>query len=187
MSYFWEGKKIRLRPLLMSDWEAGYKAFLDSESRRFLQLEIELPKSEEMFRNDMARMCNFSNPGTLMFTIETLSGEVAGVINIHSLNLKNGTFSPAVVIFEGCRQKGYADEAMRIILRYAFYELRYQKCNSVCMDTNAGSENMHKKLGFIREGRRRRVVYTNGEYHDELIFGLTREEFDENEKQYKSS
>ena len=28
------------------------------------------------------------------------------------------------------------------------------------------------------EGRRRRNVYTQGEYQDELYFGLTREEFD---------
>lgn len=29
------------------------------------------------------------------------------------------------------------------------------------------------------EGRLRRHIYTNGQYYDELIFGLTREEFDD--------
>ena len=36
-----------------------------------------------------------------------------------------------------------------------------------------------KRLGCHEEGRIRRQIYTDGEYHDELIFGLTREEFDE--------
>ena len=35
-----------------------------------------------------------------------------------------------------------------------------------------------KRLGCQEEGRRRRNVYTQGEYQDELYFGLTREEFD---------
>jgi RimJ/RimL family protein N-acetyltransferase len=32
---------------------------------------------------------------------------------------------------------------------------------------------------LLLEGRLRRMVYTNGALHDELYFGLTREEFDE--------
>jgi len=36
-----------------------------------------------------------------------------------------------------------------------------------------------KRLGCKEEGRIRRHIYTDGEYHDELIFGLIGEEFDE--------
>jgi hypothetical protein len=32
------------------------------------------------------------------------------------------------------------------------------------------------------EGKRRRQIFFNGRYYDEILFGLTREEFDENEK-----
>jgi RimJ/RimL family protein N-acetyltransferase len=41
---------------------------------------------------------------------------------------------------------------------------------------------MHKKLGFQEEGRRRRQVFFNGEFHDDVLFGMTREEFDAREK-----
>jgi RimJ/RimL family protein N-acetyltransferase len=37
-------------------------------------------------------------------------------------------------------------------------------------------------VGFFEEGRRRRQLFMNGEYDDELLFGMTREEFDENEE-----
>lgn len=38
---------------------------------------------------------------------------------------------------------------------------------------------LHKKLGFVLEGRLRRMVFTGGHYYDELIYGMTQEEFAE--------
>ena len=97
---------------------------------------------------------------------------------MHSRDQKNGTFSFGIVINRGYRGKGYAEEAVWILLRYGFWEQRYQKCNSACVHTNEASIGLHKKLGFVEEGRRRRHVFFNGEYHDDVLFGMTREEFD---------
>lgn len=36
---------------------------------------------------------------------------------------------------------------------------------------------MHRKLGFVEEGRLRRHLFLAGEYRDELMFGMTVEEF----------
>lgn len=75
-----------------------------------------------------------------------------------------------------------AEDAVRILLRYGFWERRYQKCNSACVDTNEASIRLHEKLGFSEEGRRRRHWFLDGEYRDDVLFGLTREEFDALEK-----
>ena len=37
---------------------------------------------------------------------------------------------------------------------------------------------MHIKLGFTEEGRSRRAAFFNGKYHDDVLFGMIREEFD---------
>jgi RimJ/RimL family protein N-acetyltransferase len=50
------------------------------------------------------------------------------------------------------------------------------------VDTNDASVRLHKKLGFIEEGRRRRQFFLNGRYYDDLLFGLLREEFEANDK-----
>jgi RimJ/RimL family protein N-acetyltransferase len=36
---------------------------------------------------------------------------------------------------------------------------------------------LHRKLGFVEEGRRRRAQFMAGPYHDEVLLGLTVEEF----------
>jgi RimJ/RimL family protein N-acetyltransferase len=36
---------------------------------------------------------------------------------------------------------------------------------------------MHLKLGFREEGRRRELIFRNGAYYDEVMFGLLREDW----------
>ena len=181
--YFWQGKKIRLRPLRIEDAEQGFIDSLDSPSRQFFQLGIELPTSIQLQRASLERYvgCKDTN-GVIVFAIENLEGRKVGGISLHSRDEKNGLFSFGIVIAREHRRKGYAEEAVRILLRYGFWERRYQKCNSACAHTNEGSIALHKKLGFVEEGRRRRQLFFNGQYHDDILFGVTREEFDAQEK-----
>lgn len=45
---------------------------------------------------------------------------------------------------------------------------------------NIGSGTMLKKLGCKEEGIRRQMIYTDGKYVDEILFGLLKDEFIKN-------
>ena len=177
--YFWQGDKVRLRPLRLDDAEAAFIAGLDSPSRQVLQLGVELPTSVEGIRSSLEKLvdCKDAN-GIIIFTVETFDGENVGGLSYHSRDRKNGVFSFGVVIDRPHRQKGYAEDAIQILLRYGFRERRYQKCNSACVHTNEASIALHKALGFSEEGRVRRRWFFDGQYHDDILFGLTVEEFE---------
>ena len=180
--YFWQGKKIRLRPFRRDDAEAAFIASLDSPSRQGLQLGIELPTSVVGLRSSMEKLVDCKDAdGIIIFTIETLEGENVGGISYHSRDRKNGVFGFGIVIDRPHRKKGYAEDALKILLRYGFHERRYQKCNSACVHTNEASIVLHKKLGFTEEGRVRRRWFYDGQYHDEILFGMTVEEFEQGE------
>lgn len=152
--------------------------------RRLLQWGIELPKSPAMAQAFADEWIDFKDTRSrIMFSIETLAGEHVGGINLNSLDQKNGTCSFGIRIAPQYQQRGYGTEALRILLRYAFREQRYQKVNSGCVEGNTGSIKMHQAVGFIQEGCQRRCIYTNGRYYDHIVFGLTREDFDANEEQ----
>jgi RimJ/RimL family protein N-acetyltransferase len=177
--YFWQGERVRLRPLRLEDAELHYAASLDSPARQMLEAGIELPSSVAHQRESLGRYVDCKDvDGMVLFTIETLDGLNVGGISLHSRDQKNGTFSFGVVIGRAYRGRGYAHDAARILLRYGFHEQRCQKCHSACLEGNEGSIALHHALGFVDEGRRRRQVYMNGRYYDELLWGLTREEFD---------
>ena len=180
--YFWQGDKVRLRPLRPEDAEQSFINSLDSPSRQLLQLGIELPTSVELLRSSLQKYVGCKDAdGIILFVIENHEGINVGGISLHSRDQKNGTFGFGIVIDREHRRRGYAEDAVRILLRYGFWERRYQKCNSACIHTNEASIQLHKKLGFMQEGRRRRNLFFNGQYHDDILFGLTRDEFDAQE------
>ncbi|MDP8240802.1 MAG: GNAT family protein [Candidatus Hatepunaea meridiana] len=179
---FWQGKLIRLRPMRKNDVGLWLEEDSDSEGNRFLNSGMPLPKSLKSAEDFGERYSEFNNSEErIMFTIETLSGETVGGINIHSMNKKNGTFQTGTRIYRQFRGKRYAEEAKRIVLRYAFNEQRYQKYNIYTLETNEAMIRHAKRIGCKEEGRIRRNIYTNGRFYDELLFGITREEFEQNE------
>jgi RimJ/RimL family protein N-acetyltransferase len=146
------------------------------------QAGVELPTSVELQRQWLEKAAGFKDDGILRFAMENLDGITIGWVTLHSRDPKNGTFSFGVAVYRDYRGHGSAVDAVRIVLRYGFWEQRYQKCNSVCLHSNPASIRMHQKLGFIEEGRLRRNVFQDGQYHDEVLFGMTREEFDNHMK-----
>ncbi len=173
MTNIFEGKLIRLRAEKPSDaaifrnWNRE-----DTESSRLLyEIPFPLPPVETPSPPKSDEGDNFP------FVIETLSGEVAGAIHIHDANPRCGTFMYGISILPDHRRKGYAHEAIWLVLRYYFYERRYQKCTVEVYSFNEASAHLHERLGFILEGRLRRMVYTNGAFYDVLFYGITVEEF----------
>lgn len=177
-SYFWQGKKTRLRPWQMEDAELRFMASLDSPTLALHQDGIVLPSSVELQREWLEKAAGFKDESMLRFAMENLDGVTVGWVTLHSRNSKNGTFGFGVAVYRDYRGHGYAIDAVRILLKYGFWEQRYQKCNSMCLHTNEASIRMHKKLGFADEGRIRRNCFYDGKYHDDVLFGMTREEFD---------
>jgi RimJ/RimL family protein N-acetyltransferase len=183
--YFWQGEKVRLRPLRPEDAQQLFINSLDSPSRQVLQLGIELPTTTELLKASLEKHLGCKDvDGLILFVIENLEGANVGGLSFHSRDPKNGIFSFGIGINRQHQRKGYAEDAVRILLRYAFWERRYQKCNSACVHTNEASIRLHHKLGFVEEGRRRRNLFFNGQYHDDILFGLTREEFDAQDRDH---
>ena len=178
-NYFWAGEKVRLRGLTEHDAESAFANSLGSPGRQVLQLGIELPTSVEALRIELGKRAHCENvDGVIVFAVENQEGGCVGGVSLHSASQKNGTFGFGVNVLTPHRGRGYAVDAVRILLKYCFHERRFQKCNSACIEDNAASIALHEKLGFMEEGRRRRQYYLNGRLVDDILFGLTRVEFD---------
>ena len=177
MNNIWTGNRIRLRAVEASDWETFHAWDQDTEVAQ-LSYEIPFPRnaansqewaereSKEPPKDDVYR-----------FVIESLDGEMVGTLNTHSCDRRNGTFKYGLGIMRDHWRKGYASEAISLVLRYYFGELCYQKVMAHVYDFNDGSIKLHRAMGFVEEGRLRRTGFTNGTYHDELVFGMTNDEF----------
>jgi RimJ/RimL family protein N-acetyltransferase len=172
-----EGRLVRLRAVRPDDWAHFHRWDLDTEVARIAYF-IPFPRSEEATRKWTEEAAAAApKDDTFRWVIETLERVPVGSANTHGCDLRNGTFEYGVALAREHHGKGYGSEAVRLLMSYMFLERRYQKCNVTIDATNAASIAMHRSLGFVHEGTIRRNWYTNGEYHDELSFGMTIEEF----------
>ncbi|WP_159887765.1 GNAT family N-acetyltransferase [Paenibacillus puerhi] len=175
-SYFWQGEAIRLRAIQPEDWESHYINRFDTPARRLVECCVELPPTISEAKTFAERFSDFSS-NRLMFTIENLDGENVGGVNLNSIDERNGTFSIGIQIDRDHRGKGYGTRAVHILLKYAFFERRLNKFNDYVIEGNEASAAMLKKVGCVQEGVRRQVFYTNGRYHDSILYGLTKDEY----------
>lgn len=178
MSLYWEGQRLRLRAVEPKDAAAHFLVNQDERTHRMLD-QIYPPSSMvgvERWASETS-LKGFVND-EYSFQMESLgSDQLVGHLNTHDCNRRVGIFRYGINVLPEHQGKGYASEAARLVLRYYFDELRYQKCNVHVFAINEASIVLHERLGFVLEGRERRAVYTNGEHSDQLIYGITKEEF----------
>lgn len=173
----WEGRLVRLRGVEPDDWGSHHTWDLDSDLSRSLD-RLYFPRSREGTRQWAEQASRQQGAGDrYQFEIETLAGELVGSLGTHDCNPRAGTFSYGMAVQTEYRRKGYASEAIALVVRYYFQELRYQKVTAQVYSFNEPSIRLHERLGFQLEGRLRRMIYTGGQHYDLCLYGMTDDEF----------
>lgn len=182
--YFWSYQDITLRSTTVDDYREDAKILYDSRICRFYDNDVKLPFDLETKE--------FSNHNTgfkggndrLEFAVMNKKKEYIGCVNLCGIDNKNGKFSLSILISKEYRGMGYGTKALRLILSYAFFELRLNKLITVVNDENIASATMMRKVGCRVEGVHRESSFYEGKYVDEIFFGVNKEEFTNANKAY---
>lgn len=180
MTSAWMGERVRLRGAEPGDWEAfaAFDGFSDDQRNGWL---VTPPRSAERARA-WAKELAGQDPDLDEFRLviaDAHDDTPVGMINTHHADRVNGTFAYGIAIGNPHQRRGYAREAVALLLRYMFGERRFQKCDIEVYASNEGSLGLHEAMGFVTEGRRRRSRYAAGRYEDVVLLGITAEEFQE--------
>ncbi|MCL2372520.1 MAG: GNAT family N-acetyltransferase [Defluviitaleaceae bacterium] len=173
--YFWQDELIRVRRSRPEDWKLNGAPGYDSEERFFSDYGQELPNDEES-RKDIWEnyvKANWNSDDRILLAFETHDGKYVGGGNLHAINERNGTFG----MFVGASEERYAIAGAKLMLNYAFNELRLNNCHTGFIENDYIYQPIFVKLGFTLEGTRRQQVFHNGKYWNENLYGLLAEEF----------
>ncbi|MET9430108.1 GNAT family protein [Streptomyces sp. NPDC003036] len=173
---FWTGERIRLRGIEPDDWRAFMRFATDEERLGDL---LGPPRSTESHRVWARERAAVPPDGDcFQLVIEaTGSGEAVGAVGTNHADPRAGRFEYGVTIAAEHRGKGYASEAVALLLRFMFAERRYHKCEARIFAHNEASLALHRRLGFVEEGRLRDHVFLDGRHHDLVLMGLLAGEF----------
>lgn len=176
MSYnYWQGKNIRLRALEERD-VSFYQTFDDEVMRRVH--EIQLPETTQQILEWLQTEQKSKIEDQFSLIAEDIDGNAVGAINTFQCKRRHGTFKYGIALSRNYQGKGYAKEMILLVLRYFFMELRYQKVTPHVYSFNEPSIKLHERMGFVREGQLRSMMYTNGQYYDAIHFGMTKQEYE---------
>lgn len=124
----------------------------------------------------------FMASGAHWAIVEKSTGRLIGSIHLqadHKRPKLPGAQRMGYMLGEDCWGQGYATEACREVLRYAFEELNCPVLSADLFPTNTKSRRVLKKLGFIPEGILRHArLLPNGAPSDLVSYSLLRSEYE---------
>lgn len=165
-----EGKYIRLRQIeekdlpRFRDWRNS--PWIRAYTREYRPLNM--LNQKEWFES-LAK-----DRSSIMFAIEKKDdSKLIGCCGLTHLNWKEGHGEVSIYIGEEKWQsKGYASDALKLLLDYGFRELRLHRIYAIIYEYNEASVNFFEKNGFRFEGRHREARFWNGKFYDELVYGI---------------
>jgi RimJ/RimL family protein N-acetyltransferase len=114
----------------------------------------------------------------LHLVIETEGKLIGATVLSNDENLPSRSATFGIIIGDRAYlDRGYGTEASTLLLDYAFAVLGYHKVNLDLFEYNVRARVMYERLGFVLEGRRRENHWTRGRFWDDILMGVTAEEW----------
>jgi len=108
-----------------------------------------------------------------------VDGERAGVMAFDELSEANRIANlGGLAVHPAFRGRGVADEAARLLQRYLLFELGYHRLELACYGFNDRAIRHSERVGFVREGVKRKAYLRHGEWQDAVLFALLREDLE---------
>ncbi|MBC3764768.1 GNAT family N-acetyltransferase [Neptunicella marina] len=169
-----KGKNIYIRTVRKTDLNSLYSLSFDfQDAGEFMPVGLQ---SETAFNQQFAEN-GFWQDHAGKLIVEDDNGRIVGEVGCfkaaHYIDGREIYYR----IFSGARGKGYASEALNLLLKLLFESSSFNRLQAVTVSGNQISEHMLKKAGFTFEGTLRQARYFKGKLVDLNQFSLLRSEW----------
>jgi RimJ/RimL family protein N-acetyltransferase len=135
-------------------------------------------KGHDEMRADVERS-NAEPDAFGVFVIE-VGGERAGTMRFERVNARSRiAHLGGLAVHPGFRGRRVADEAARAFQRHLFAELSFHRLQLEVYGFNERATSHAERVGFVREGVRRKAYWREGEWVDGVLFGLVVEDLED--------
>jgi RimJ/RimL family protein N-acetyltransferase len=163
--------RLILRPITLADWPAIHSYMSDPVVTRWLpEGTLDEARAQAFARKNAGRSAR------AVAVIERQSGQLVGHMAFHPW-LGHATHEIGWAIRSDRQGRGYATEAARALMDFAFSTLRCHRMVATCQPQNVGSWRVMEKLGMRREAHFRQGLHqATGEWWDEYFYALLADE-----------
>jgi RimJ/RimL family protein N-acetyltransferase len=171
------GDKVVLRarqpadvPVLHADLHEDVETRSRSDSRPWRPIPVETPDGPFSI-NDV--------PDTAaVFSIVALdSDEIAGSAQLWGIDQHNRSGHLGLSLRPSFRGRGLGTDVVRVLIRYGFRTRGLHRLSLETLADNDAMRHAATNAGFVHEGTLRAVSWIDGQFVDEIVFGLLAAEY----------
>ena len=167
---------VTLRPSTEADIDSIFQACQDPLIPAFttVQANYTLDHAIDFVRSDLFGLAERRE---IRFIVDYGNGDdiaFAGVISLHTINIKNHSAEIGYWLEKSMRGKGIATTATKMITDYGFRSLGFRRIEGLADVENTASQKLLTKAGYQREGiLRNKVTRDDGRQIDMALFAAT--------------
>jgi RimJ/RimL family protein N-acetyltransferase len=166
---------VELRRANPPDADFLVELLADDEVRQFLGPRSATTREDvlEEIERSLAEPESFGR-----FVIEA-DGERAGMLGFHHVNERSRIARlERLAVHPAFRGRRLADEAARLFQRHLLEELGFHRLELEIYASNERACAHAERVGFVREGRKRKAYLKDGEWVDSVLYALIPEDLD---------
>lgn len=130
----------------------------------------------------------FQDSQTVIYFAVTLidSDEIIGYTSISEIDYRNGTcFWSGIKIDPKFNGQGFGVQIGLRVLKFVFEEMRMERCKGECLEHHSPVIRMLDKIGFVKEGLMRNMVYKNGVQNNQWLLSVVRSDYETIKAKYE--
>lgn len=172
-----EGRLITLRPVKSEDADAVFASQKDDEVSR-------LTGTLETFTLEQVK-AHYANVGDApdrvdYAIISKVDNSFVGEVVLNAIDSANRSANFRIALMSQEQfGKGYGTEATRLMVKHGFESLNLHRIDLEVFAFNPRAIHVYEKVGFVKEGLKRDVLFWEGQYHDAVIMGFLKPDYEE--------
>ncbi len=104
--------------------------------------------------------------------------DIIGLVSLTNIDHFNQSAAFHIMIGDENNQgSGIGTFAVIEMLKHAFNNLNLQRIELGTIDYNERAQHIYEKVGFVKEGIKRKAIYKNGRFVDEYIYAILKNDF----------
>jgi diamine N-acetyltransferase len=169
-----KGKQVYLRALEPEDLELIY--IIENDESVWEVSQTQTPYSRFLIKQYLEN-CHkdIYEVKQLRLMIVTNSEEPVGFVDLFDFDPKNDKVGLGVLVLDHARGKKYGQEALKLLIEYAFKNLYVHQIYANVLEDNLGSIKLFEKLNFVKSGVKKDWVLEGNQYKNEYLFQLIKD------------
>jgi diamine N-acetyltransferase len=166
-----KGKNIFLRALESED--INYLFSIENNEKYWSISDSQIPFSRYLLNRYLKNSnMDIYEAKQLRLVITDFQNITIGLIDLFDIDFKNNRAGVAIIINEKMRSKGFAKEALELLIQYSKTHLSLHQLYCNILDDNSHSINLFKSVEFKQVGLKKDWIKFDGKYKNELLLQL---------------